>query len=167
MSAPDVLAVMKRCHKSLLLVAADCDDFAEAASLAQAIDEVAPLLAAKAVNQVSPVQDLDGLWLDVDAFDAYPLKDYKHRTLYTGIAAVAELIEWSRHLEAFIGPSALPLLRTSFAKREAPGGACIARVHGGYDGSYVENTCTECNEFLSECECDEQKERDARLQGGA
>lgn len=24
-----------------------------------------------------------------------------------------------------------------------------------YDGSYVENHCNECNEFLSECLCDE------------
>lgn len=34
----------------------------------------------KDIHQVSPVQDIHGLWLDVDSFDGYPTRDYKHRT---------------------------------------------------------------------------------------
>ena len=35
----------------------------------------------KDILQVSPVQDIHGLWLDVDSFNGYPIRDYKHRVL--------------------------------------------------------------------------------------
>lgn len=43
---------------------------------------------------------------------------------------VERMAVWIAHLEAFIGPSAIPTLRASLAEGRSPGGAALARAQG-------------------------------------